>query len=252
MDYTILPNFKYVSENFRDLSYDPNNRYSIPNSWYAAGIMVQSDQAAVPVTRWSDLWDPSFDGKVGLWRSDYRSTIGMALRSLGYSANSENPQELRAAENRLMALKPSVVFIDDYDPVTSAPLFADGKLVAAMAWAWDYPLAHGNDPAVTFVYPKDGVLLDSSNYVIPASSTNQHTAGVFINFLTRPEIVAMMVNELYYAPPITGVQLLVDSEIRNDPVIFPANEDMKNAEIIFPLTPEGERLCQEIWAKFIR
>ena len=252
IDKAAVPNFKYVSENFRDLTYDPNNRYSIPNSWGATGILLQSDRVAVPVTRWSDLWDPSFAGKVGMWRSEDRNTIGMTLHSLGYSANSEDPRELQAAEDRLMALKPSVVFMDDYESVTSAPLFADGKVVVALGWGWDHHAAQPENPTLAFVYPEDGALLTATNYIIPASSTNQHEAATFINFLTRPDIVAMMVNELYYAAPIEGVQPLVEPEIRANSVLFPTNQELENAEVILPLSPEGEKRYAEIWARFIR
>jgi hypothetical protein len=34
-------------------------------------------------------------------------------------------------------------------------------------------------------------------------------------------------------------------------VIYPPNEDLRNAEILLPLSPEGERLYAQIWERFV-
>jgi len=94
-------NFKNISANFRGLVYDPQNQYSIPYNWGTTGLVVRSDLIAAPVTRWADLWDGRIAGKVALWRGEPREVLGLALRSLGYSANSERPAELEAALARL-------------------------------------------------------------------------------------------------------------------------------------------------------
>ena len=45
LDRSALTNFKNLSENFRDLTYDPGNRYSIPNSWGAYGISCRATKS---------------------------------------------------------------------------------------------------------------------------------------------------------------------------------------------------------------
>lgn len=249
-DRTILTNFKNISPDFRDLTFDPENQYSIPNSWGASGILVQSDQVNQPITHWRDLWRPDLAGKVAVYRGEQRDVIGLTLRSLGYSANSEDPVELQKAEDQLMALRPNVLFSEDYDPVSVAPLFISGRVVAALGFAYDFHSMNKENPSIQFVYPDDGALLWNDNYVVPAKSSNQFTAQVFINFLIRPEIAAMAVNELFYAKPIEGAKLLVNPDIRDDPVVYPSEENLKNAEIILPISELAEKRYAEIWAKF--
>jgi hypothetical protein len=43
----------------------------------------------------------------------------------------------------------------------------------------------------------------------------------------------------------------VDPEILNDPVVYATNEAMRNAELLLPLSPEGEELYAEIWGRFL-
>ena len=43
IDYRNVPNFKHVSANFRDLAFDPGNKYSIPFHWGTTGILVRTD-----------------------------------------------------------------------------------------------------------------------------------------------------------------------------------------------------------------
>jgi spermidine/putrescine transport system substrate-binding protein len=107
LDFAQLPNFKNISANFRDLVIDPGNRYSVPASYGTTGLVVRTDLVGDGLKRWADLWKPQYAGKIGL-RAQPREIIGMTLTSLGYPFGSENPLELEAVLQRLLALKPSV------------------------------------------------------------------------------------------------------------------------------------------------
>jgi hypothetical protein len=36
----------------------------------------------------------------------------------------------------------------------------------------------------------------------------------------------------------------------NNPVIYPPNEALVKAELVLPLTPQGQQLYDEIWERF--
>jgi hypothetical protein len=44
---------------------------------------------------------------------------------------------------------------------------------------------------------------------------------------------------------------LIDPALRNNPVIFPSNDALKNAEMALPLSPEGKKLYDDIWQRFM-
>ena len=135
LDYQNIPNFRNLGANFRDLTNDPENRYSIMIQWGTTGIIARSDRLVQPVTSWADLWNPAYAGKVGIWPYP-REVIGITLKSLGYSVNSEDPEELRAAADKLARLRKNVYLLDPSSPTGAASLL-DSKSVMFFGWSFD-------------------------------------------------------------------------------------------------------------------
>jgi spermidine/putrescine transport system substrate-binding protein len=250
LDQGNLSNSKNLSADFRELAYDPGNHYSIPYNWGTTGLVVRSDLVAEPVTRWADLWDPRYGGRVGLWMGQRREVISLVLKSLGYSANSENPAELEAALERLLELKPHVLTLEDFDLYSSSEVMNSGQAVITMGYAIDVLEGSEQNPAITYVLPKEGALLWNDTFLIPANSPNKVTAELFLNFLMRADINAKIANENLYATPNEAAYPFIEPDVLNNPLIFPPNEDLVNAELILPLTPKGQQLYDEIWERF--
>ncbi len=248
IDYRNVHNFKNISANFRNLNYDPDNKHSVPYNWGSTGILVRSDLVSQPISHWADLWDPRYAGQVAMWELP-RYTLGVSLKSLGYSVNTENPDELEIALQHLLELKPNAAWL--YEEDTSADIVVSGAAVLAVGWAYDVWAAQEQDENVIYVLPQEGPILWGDNFIIPANSPRKYTAEVFLNFLLRPEISARIINENYYPMANDAATPLVDPEILNDPVVYPTNDDLRNAEILLPLSAKGEKLYAEIWERFM-
>lgn len=253
IDYENVPNIKYISANFRDLIYDPGNRYSIPYNWGTTGLVVREDLVKTPVTRWDDLWNQAQTGKVLIWRGVERQMMGLALKSLGYSVNSENPAELEQAAQKIMALKPNAIFGEDKDESleSSAPILVKGEVVMAVGWSHDVLEGRKDNPAIQYVLPSDGALLWGDNFVITAKSPHPLAAEMFLNYVLRPEVSAKITNYNSYPSANEKASRFITPEILNDPVVFPKNDELKNAEIILPLSAEGEKLHNQLWERFL-
>jgi spermidine/putrescine transport system substrate-binding protein len=185
-----------------------------------------------------------------LWLSQPREVLGLTLRSLGYSANSESPTELEAALERLQALPPNARWLDaDIDSLST--LLESGEVVIGMGYAGDVLLAREATPAVEYILPNEGALLWGESFVVPANSPRQETAELFLNFILLPDIAAQIANENYYATPNEAAFPLIQPEIFNDPVVFPPNEALQHAEIVLPLSPAGQELHDQIWAAWL-
>ena len=249
IDYRNVPNFKNISANFRDLAYDPENVHAIPYSWGTTGLVVRTDLVEEPVTRWADLWDARYAGKLMGWPLS-RYMIGIALKSLGYSLNSTVPSEIDAAVEHLIDLKPHITLCE-WEPAVAAPYLTSGEVVIAVGQADDVLEGQQQNPAIAYVLPEEGGILWGDNFVIPANSPNKQAAEKLINFLLRPEISAQIINETFYWLPNDAAMSLVDPEIRDNPAIFPPSEMLQNAEIILPLSPEGEALHAQAWERFL-
>lgn len=249
IDYRNIPNFNNISANFRDLTYDPKNAHSVPYSWGSTGLIVRTDLVKRPVTQWGDLWDPEFAGKVILWESTPRYTLGIALASLGYSVNSENMVELEEALDKLRELKSGAIWMTDEE--TSADHMASGEGVIAMGWAYDYWAGLDQGAELEFITPREGLILWGDNFVIPSTSKNKQAAELLLNFILRPKVSAQIVNEINYPMANEAASPYIDREILFDPVIFPSSVAMSKAEILLPLSIQGEALYAEIWKRFL-
>jgi spermidine/putrescine transport system substrate-binding protein len=244
-----IPNFKNISPNFRDLAFDPGNRYSIPFDYGTTGLVVRADLVEPTVTHWADLWDLRFTGKIAVRALSYE-LIGVALKSLGYPLNSENPQELEAALNHLLELKSSLIFVDA-ETSKAIPTFLSEEAVIMIGWGNDALNARQENDAITYVLPEEGTLLWGESFVIPANSSHKYTAELFLNFLLRPEFSAEITNENRYAIANEAAYPLINPEIFNNPIIFPPAETIQKADWYLPLSSAGEKLYAEIWERFL-
>jgi spermidine/putrescine transport system substrate-binding protein len=249
IDYSQVLNFKNVSANFRDLFYDPGNKYSIPFHWGTTGILVRTDLVDRPITSWNDLWDPAFSGKVGLWAIP-SATTQIALKALGYSINSEDPAELEKMRQHLLQLKPNAVLVSGME-TSMVPMLESGELEIGFGWAYDGALAQESNVPIEYVIPKEGTILWVDGFVIPANANNPRGAELFLNFILQPKIAAQIVNESYYPMAVDGMDKFIYPEILHNPVIFPDTAKMYKTEFTLPIPPDLQLIHDEIWSEFI-
>lgn len=251
LDLRLIPNFRNIPLNFRDLMYDPGNRYSIPYTWGTTGLLVRTDLVTQPVERWADLWDPAYSGKVAIWRGQGREEIALALKTLGFSANEESPAALKAVAAKLLELQPSVLFIEDDNMVSAAPLLASGAAVMAVGYSRDILEGRKLNPAIDYVLPQEGALLWGDNFVIPASSSQSKEAAALINYLLDGKVAAGLIERNFYASANDAALAQLKPALAQNPVLFPPQEVMQNIEIVMPLSVEGEKQYAQIWAAFL-
>lgn len=246
-----IPNLSHVAPAFLGLAYDPENRYSIPYTWGTTGLVIRSDLAG-GMHQWEDLWDHRYQGKVGL-RPMPRDMIGMALKSLGYPANSEDRRALEDALDKLRLLRGSVQMVGE-DPESAYQALESGQVVALVGWVEDYLLARDNGLPVTYVLPDEGVILWGDSYIIPASSAAPAAAEALINFLLRPDISARITNATGYVTANADARSLIDPQLSHDPAVIPPDPELvktiARAEVLLPLSPAGEQAYADLWQRF--
>jgi putrescine transport system substrate-binding protein len=70
--------------------------------------------------------------------------------------------------------------------------------------------------------------------------------------LLRPEISAQIVNAYSYPSANEEALKFVKPEIANNPVIYPSRDTIAKATWYQPLSAEGLKLYDELWAKFMQ
>lgn len=243
-----VPNIRYVSPDFRDLIFDPGNEHSVPYVWGTTGILVRGDLVTAPVTRWADLWDPAYTGKV-LVRDMRAELMGAALKAGGHSLNSEGPAELDEALQALVRLKPAVRMVGIEVEEALAPLLA-GDAVLMVGWNGDAIVARQQNPAIKYILPQEGAIGWVDNLVIAAGSPHRETAELFINYILRPQVSAQIVEAYFYPTANEAARTFVAAELVADPVLFPPRKDIGRVEFYLPHNAQVEALYATLWAKF--
>ena len=249
IDKSKLTNFSQLNPKILDTFIDPSNNYSIPYLWGTTGIAIDS-QAIDPstVNRWQDLWRPEFKGRV-LLSNDMREVFAMALLSLGYSINSENPEEIRQAYEKLLKLLPNVAVMDSEFSRTG---YMTDRADIGMIWSGEIMLAQKQGMEhLTYKYPSEGAILWIDSLVIPKNAQNIEAAYRFINFILRSENARIISRQTGYATPNLGARLfMTPSDIANT-TIYPTQGQFNNAELHTAVSADALKIYEFYWNKLL-
>ncbi|MEW6399977.1 MAG: spermidine/putrescine ABC transporter substrate-binding protein [Bacillota bacterium] len=226
IDLKNIPNFKNLGKQFVNLYYDPGNQYSVPYMWGTDAIAYNTKHVKKAITSWNDLLDSRYKGKI-VAVDDSRVIPGIALKALGYSVNETDPAKLQEAKEWLKKFVPQVKAWDSDSPKTL--LISEEAWIGAI-WGGEAALAMNENPNITYVIPKEGGIIWQDNMAIPKGAPHKYTAEVFINFILRPEIAAMIAKAYPYGSPNEACWSLLPPEVRNNNASYPPSADLDRCE----------------------
>jgi spermidine/putrescine transport system substrate-binding protein len=243
LDKSRLTNFKNLNPALLNKPYDPGNHYSIPYFWTSTGIVVNSkDHSSNQFQQWADFWNPSYRNQL-LLLDDVHEVFSMALMVLGYSPNDTNPEHIRRSYLKLKQLMPNVRLFNN-DGVKS--LFIDEDLSVGMAWNGDIYQAAQENPALRFIYPKEGFVISIDSMAIPIGASHVNNAYIFINFILRPDIAKKMSLATGYATPNLAAYKLMPPSILNNSMIYPDKKILQRSVVQVDVGA-AESIYQHYW-----
>jgi spermidine/putrescine transport system substrate-binding protein len=176
--------------------------------------------------------------------SNSRDAFAIALRRLGYSMNTENPDELRAAAESLKAQKDVVqAYVMDqiFDKMTEENAWI------APYYAGDYITMSETNEDLAFVFPKEGFNQFVDAMCIPKGCVNKEAAEMFINFMCEPRVSAENCTYIGYSTPISAAKTLMDEEVVANEVAYPGEEILANSETFRNLSDDTNKLMDDLW-----
>ena len=257
LDYDNIPNFDLIDDTYKHLSYDPENKYTVPYTWGALGIIYNTAMVSEPITSWSAMFDPQYAGQV-LMINNSRDAIGAALLSLGYSLNTTDESQLEEAFNLIKQAKDNGV----YQAFVMDEVFGKmegGNAAIAMYYAGDYLTMLENNEDLAFVIPEEG-----SNWFVDAmcvlkSSQHKDEAEEWINFIASTDANLANMDYIWYASPNAEAleeypayyQEVNDEEL--DPELYeimaPSEETLARCELYKNLPKATLRLYDSLWTR---
>ena len=257
LDYDNIPNFDLIDDTYKHLSYDPENKYTVPYTWGALGIIYNTAMVSEPITSWSAMFDPQYAGQV-LMINNSRDAIGAALLSLGYSLNTTDESQLEEAFSLIKQAKDNGV----YQAFVMDEVFGKmegGNAAIAMYYAGDYLTMLENNEDLAFVIPEEG-----SNWFVDAmcvlkSSQHKDEAEEWINFIASTDANLANMDYIWYASPNAEAleeypayyQEVNDEEL--DPELYeimaPSEETLARCELYKNLPKATLRLYDSLWTR---
>jgi len=244
LNFDNIPNAQYIDEAYRNTDYDPENKYSVPYTVGTVGIIYNSAYVdEEDIGSWDLLWNPKYAGKI-LMFDNPRDAFAAAELKLGYSLNSTDPDELRAAAYELISQKPNVqsyVMDQIYDKMIR------GEAWIAPYYAGDYLMMCEENEDLEFFLPEEGFNLFIDAFCIPTCATNKEGAEAYINFLLSPEICGQNLEYLGYSTPSAASKEFMDPEVASSEIAYPAEEVLARGEGFLYLDIETTQLMDSLW-----
>ncbi|MDM8536511.1 spermidine/putrescine ABC transporter substrate-binding protein [Desulfobacterales bacterium HSG17] len=251
LDFTKIPNIKHIAPRWKNAFPDTSN-YAVPYSWGTLGIAYRKDLVKEKIKSWKHLFQPeeSLKGKIMMIK-DSNDTISMALKTLGYSVNSTNPQELDQAEKLLLAQKP---FVKKYSYLilTKNSGLVTGAYHMAMAYNGDALLLQSYDKNIEFTVPEEGTNIWVDYLAVMQSSNKKELAHSFINFLNKPENAARAASFIFYATPNKTAEKFLGPEFLKNPVIYPGENILSKSEFYQAIPALIKKKRNSIFSKLLR
>ena len=233
LDHSSLGGLDRLKKQFQNPVYDPGNRYSVPLSWGTTGLIYNTEQLKEAPEDWSYLWQHKQElAKRMTLASDVREVMGAALRMLGYSLNSTNQEQVKQAYEKLVELKPAIA---SFTTDAWRPQMLTGDLKVAMCYSSDANEVISDNDKLKYVVPKSGSSLWTDTLVIPKGAPNPEAAYKWINFLLQADVAASLVERLSFSTPSEDSFSLLTQEVRENEILFPSEDILKNCEGVAPV-----------------
>ena len=245
LNFDNIPNFSYVDENFKNPQYDPENKYSVPYTWGTVGILYNTKMVdPADVTGWELLWNEKYAGHI-LMIDNSRDALGIAQYLLGYSVNTTDKAELKAAADKLAEQRP---LVQQYVMDQIYATMERGEAWIAAYYAGDCMLMMEENPDLAFYLPVDqGFNLFTDAMCIPTCCKEKEAAELFINFLCEPQISGANMDYICYGSPISAAKDYMEDYLRESEVVYPSAEVLTKGTAYAYLSEELSRYMESLY-----
>ena len=187
LDKSKLSNLDLLNDDVMGLDYVPVYVYSVPYFWGTVGIVYDKTKVSeedLEKEGYNIFLDTKYKGDIYLYDSE-RDSFMMALKSLGYSMNTDNEDELNEAYEWLLqcvqTMEPEIVTDEIIDNM------AQGRKALGLIYSGDATYVMSENENMGFYMPETGTNLWSDAMVIPKNAENPELAHAFIDYVCTYE-----------------------------------------------------------------
>lgn len=263
LDKSKLPNLSNLDPGIMATAsvHDPDNAHSIVYMQFTVGLgydvakVTERVGADGPLNSWDLVFKPEVAAKLadcGIAMLDSPAEVtASALKYLGRDPNSESEEDLAAAEELLMSVRPYVRYFHSSQYIDD---LGSGEICIALGYSGDVFIAadaaaEAGTGEITYIIPKEGALSAFDMMAIPSDAPHPDNAHKFINFIMKPEITAGITDYVYYASANAAATEFVSEEVRNNPGIYPPDDVKANAFALKAHSANYDRILTRAWTR---
>ena len=201
LDKSMIPNMENMSDAVLGMSYDPDNTYSIPYFWGSVGLVYNHenvDPAVIESEGWEVLRNTDYAGHIYIYDSE-RDSFMMAFKALGYSMNTEDPNEINDAYEWLLQMNNTMSPVYVTDEVIDGMM--NGYKDIAVVYSGDAAVVLDENDDMSFYMPSQGTNIWCDAMVIPQNAENPKLAHEFINYMLTYEAAFDNTETVGYTSP---------------------------------------------------
>lgn len=201
LDKSMIPNMQNMSDAVLGMSYDPDNTYSIPYFWGSVGLVYNHenvDPAVIESEGWEVLRNTDYAGHIYIYDSE-RDSFMMAFKALGYSMNTEDPNEINDAYEWLLQMNNTMSPVYVTDEVIDGMM--NGYKDIAVVYSGDAAVVLDENEDMSFYMPSQGTNIWCDAMVIPKNAENPKLAHEFINYMLTYEAAFDNTETVGYTSP---------------------------------------------------
>lgn len=248
LDWTLIENKNELMPNVMNGVYDPGNVYSVPYFWGTVGILYDTTKVASEDVSegWDLLMNTRYAGNIYMYDSE-RDAFMPALKALGYSMNTTNPDEINDAYEWLMRQRREMAPIYAGDDVIDNMI--SGNKAMAVIYSGDAAYIMSENEDMAYLTPDQGTNIWCDAMVIPKTATEVELAHAFIDFMTSPEAATKNTSAVGYTSPVTEAFETMKAEEYADIDAYVPRMDGEKDETFRHQEMETKSLFAELWTK---
>lgn len=249
IDRSKLTNYDQLLDHLKTLPFDENNDYAIPYFWGNIGLVYNQDNVSLSDLQsqgWNILKNPKYAGRIFFYDSE-RDAFMVALKALGYSANTTDVDELNEAYEWLREVQATMNPVLVTDEVIDQMI--NGTKDIAIMYSGDAVYVEMENEAMHYFVPSEGTNIWVDAMVIPKNARNVEMAHKWIDFMLSEE--ASYANTLEVAYTTTNKNVFEDV-IKDDFIDYLDSYVMRldnNKDESFRYNADTKRIMADLWIR---
>lgn len=245
IDYSNIPNYSNVMDSYKNLQFDPDNKYTVPYSWGVVAMVYNKTMVTEKPTSFSALWDNANSGNILMFNNS-RDAMAIAMKLKGIVPSNVTKEDIDTATAYLTEQKP---FLKKYVMDQVFTEMEGNQAAIAPYYAGDIAMMMQNNEDLDYVLPEEGSNVFIDSMCIPKGGKNKTGAEKFINFMLKAEVAKANAEYIGYSTPNQKAFDILDEDIKNNQLIYPPQSYLDKCYYFSNLSDEVYNYMQEQFLK---